>query len=70
MTLYMLAVTTAPDGAREYFMPWYTDHMIFDSMEKRDGKIKEILSHVGEDGHEYEYISEEENLYTTEMELM
>ena len=70
MKLYVLALTTAPDGAREYFMPWYTDHMIFDSEEKRNKKIDEILSHTGEDGHEYEYITFEENIYTFETELL
>jgi len=70
MKLYMLAITTASDGDREYFMPWYTEHMIFDSEEKRDEKRKEILSHFGESDHEYEYLSESENLYTTEMELI
>ncbi len=62
MTVYLLQVTSCSDEDREYFMPWYSDYFVFDSPEKREGKIKELMA-------ENKYLGDE-NFHETELEIM
>lgn len=61
MTVYLLQVSTYSCEDREYFMPWYSDYFAFDSSEKRENKIKELMDLD-------EYLTEE-NFHQEELEI-
>lgn len=44
MKVYLLQITYANKDDQEYFMPWYCDYFAFDSLEKREDKIKELMA--------------------------
>lgn len=62
MKVYLLQVSSCSEEDREYFLPWYCDYFVFDSLEKREDKIKELMA-------KDEYLSDE-NFHETELEII
>lgn len=62
MTVYLLQVSYCSEEDREYFLPWYCKYFAFDSLEKREDKIKELMADDENLG--------EENFHETELEII
>lgn len=62
MKVYLLQVSSCSEEDREYFLPWYCDYFAFDSLEKREDKIKELMAKDDD--------LSEENFHETELEII